>query len=650
METYTTTNNKIPWYHRKPLNIGIVLSLILATFVPLTLLSISLYQTSWNNTWQEVSEKYHLVAKSLSSPISLYISDQRTIAQLIGHNIDRIRDGEKESILQRYLMESVELSHGIRSLTWYENEEKIITSDSRDENQPTISISVYKKIYEKIKASESWQLSSIHKDTKHNELDILLSEPIYDDQDQLKGIIIAMLDPFILQAIRELADFDHNGYAFIINSNGQIISHPFQADASQISNKSNLEMLKELRTDNSGVGEYFSRLDQQMVVAGYASVTGLDWGVIVQQPKQEISAKVQNLIWIQLRWGIIGLCFAIGVAYFLIRWIQTPLKALMESIALLIQNDFKGIISPASKSAPYEIQKLAVTMNMLTTRFQNSKDIIANMNISLQERIDEATQQLNQTNIELEKALIEAKSASEAKGSFLANMSHELRTPMNAIIGYGEILEEEMVDRELPELLPDIKKILSSSQHLLSLINDILDLSKIEAGKMELHLENFSLNTLFEDICESVQPLVAKNENQIRLIENNTNGNIYADQTKLKQIILNLISNSAKFTQKGEIEVILNNVRNNHRQCLEIQIKDNGIGMNEEQLSHVFNEFTQADSSTTKKFGGTGLGLAISEHFCQMMGGEIRVESSLNNGTTFFVTLPVNVVDVTLVN
>lgn len=258
-------------------------------------------------------------------------------------------------------------------------------------------------------------------------------------------------------------------------------------------------------------------------------------------------------------------------------------------------------------------------------KLQNSKNI-------LEDLVSERT-------IELASARDDAVRANKAKSRFLANMSHELRTPLNAITGFSQLIQLYAKENKLEQLEKDIDKVLNSSVHLLALISDLLDMSKIEAGKMDLHIETINMNSMIESVREIAEELAKHNDNTVTISINDSIETIRSDEKKLKQILLNLISNACKFTKNGNIYLSVK-TNDEHAGYVLFEIKDTGIGIPTEKLHRLFNDFTQVDSSTSKEFGGTGLGLSLSKQFCELMGGNIAVESEEQVGTTFSVYIP----------
>jgi adenylate cyclase len=234
----------------------------------------------------------------------------------------------------------------------------------------------------------------------------------------------------------------------------------------------------------------------------------------------------------------------------------------------------------------------------------------------------------------------EAEDANRAKSQFLANMSHELRTPLNAVIGITEMLIEDAEEFGQDDFVEPLQRISRAGKHLLDLINDILDLSKIEAGKVEFHLEEFDLQGLVRDVGTTIGPLAKKNGNSLTIECPQDFGSIQTDQTRLRQIILNLLSNACKFTKAGKVLLRVGTPTNRSAEQVVIAVSDTGIGLSEEQIGKLFEDFSQADSSTTKRFGGTGLGLAISRRLARMMGGDIEVTSTPGTGSTFMLSIP----------
>lgn len=347
--------------------------------------------------------------------------------------------------------------------------------------------------------------------------------------------------------------------------------------------------------------------------------------------------------------GILGLLSILGglfAARFLQGSITRPITELGK-VAKKVEAERDFSVRAKSMGGGQEIEAMVTAFNDMLVTVQNrteelhlATEELEQTNRTLEDKVQERT-------VELEHAMIAAKDANQAKSAFLAKMSHELRTPMNAIIGYSEILLEDAEDDEDEATCEDLNKILAAARHLLGLINDVLDLSKIEAGRMDLFVEEQSVAGLTEQVYSTVAPLVAKGANEFVIDCPKDIGVIRVDATKLRQILLNLISNAAKFTEKGTITLKVERTSAGTDARIRFSVSDTGIGMSPEQMDRVFEAFTQAEASTASKFGGTGLGLAITKQFAQLMEGDVTLESEMGKGSTFTVDLPVSVNDKT---
>ena len=321
-------------------------------------------------------------------------------------------------------------------------------------------------------------------------------------------------------------------------------------------------------------------------------------------------------------------------------------KAITEPILELCRtarsvSEQKNFSVRAARAATDELGQLVTGFNEMLEEIQTRDEELRRHREHLEEEVAGRTRELTAVNRDLTLAKERAEEASHAKSRFVANVSHELRTPLTVIIGYSQLLQEEAAGRGNARLETDLGRIQDSGSHLRNLINDLLDLSKIEAGKMTLFLEDFDVARLVSDVAASTHTLAAQNSNHFAVDCPPDIGALHGDVTKVRQTLLNLLSNACKFTRQGRIRLAARREAGNGSQWIAFCVEDTGIGIAEADLAKLFQPFTQGDPSTTRRFGGTGLGLALSRRFCEMMGGTLTVNSQPGRGSTFTARLPV---------
>jgi signal transduction histidine kinase/CheY-like chemotaxis protein len=369
-----------------------------------------------------------------------------------------------------------------------------------------------------------------------------------------------------------------------------------------------------------------------------APLTGFK--LVFSVPEGEVLASAWALQRLLALFGVFALALMGLVVVLVARRVTEPVNRLRAAAGELEAGRHDPALLARVAARPDELGDLARTFEAMAREIRAREQRLAEWNQNLERTVAERTAELAEVAEEAREARAAADAANQAKSAFLANMSHELRTPMNAIIGYSEMLLEEVTDAGHTAYAGDLGRINAAGKHLLALINDILDLSKIEAGKMTVYLERFEVARMLDDVVATVQPLVGKRGNRLEVACAPDCGSMRSDLTKVRQALFNLLSNASKFTETGRIGLEAARRPAADGDWISFRVSDSGIGMSPAQVAKLFQPFTQADASTTRQYGGTGLGLAISRRFCRMLGGDITVESEVGRGSTFTVTLP----------
>lgn len=491
--------------------------------------------------------------------------------------------------------------------------------------------------------------------------------PVYDS-DQFLGVVALDLTLDTLNSYISGLDLPES-HLFLVNAQGQLLAHPSLVHSHQKHLPPLAQAFPPALADQwqrfpAGQSMQIREMDGYLVID--KPLTNAPWRVVFWMPMSAVSRILLEKNFFPALVLLLGLMLMLAIAQWLTRReFILPAGQLLEHIqqeseALAQGNqDVAPPIPPwvsqnwrpwfvtisetfaANRSLLQQSQEAATELKLKAESLTQARASLQEVNQKLAEANQNLEQKVAQRTTELIAAMEAAEAANQSKSSFLANMSHELRTPMNAIIGYSEMLIEEAEELEPAEFVPDLQKIQVAGKHLLLLINDILDLSKIEAGRMELYLETFDLKTLVDEVVSTIQPLLEKNHNRLAIVCDRNMGSLHADLTKVRQILFNLLSNACKFTEAGRISLTIER----QDEWVSFQVKDSGIGMTPEQMAKLFQPFTQADASTTRKYGGTGLGLAITQRFCQMMGGKLDLKSALGEGTSFTLRLPTVVPD-----
>jgi signal transduction histidine kinase/DNA-binding response OmpR family regulator len=451
---------------------------------------------------------------------------------------------------------------------------------------------------------------------------VIIAVPIVDAQRNLVGFLAGTVNLSEVQRLSNYSRIGANGQTVVVDRRGRVIAHPRQDWRLEAKDLSSEAVFQQSLGQESGVSWYTDLDGNVPSVAGFATVPLVGWKVWISQPVADLRTEINPLIFSTLEWLLVAIVLALVLGFLAAAWITRPVVELTRAAGRIAQGDFVTPVVVRERFAAKELRALAHTFNEMARQLSGAYT-------TLEEKVSQRTSELQAANQELARA-------NKLKSEFLANVSHELRTPLSAIIGFSQILLDGIDGPVNDDQLQDITQVNKSGQSLLALINQILDLSKIEAGKMELNLERVELPALISSVLDSISPLAQ--EKGLRIDTRFPAGlpAVEADAARLKQILINLLSNAVKFTDRGHIEVMAQP----SGRMVRIAVKDTGIGISTEAQKLIFEEFVQGDGSSTRRHGGTGLGLSIARKLVEMHGGAITVVSEPGLGSTFTFTIP----------
>ncbi len=401
------TNNKHSGsIFAQPLHRILLTGLALVAVVPLIFLGFKLYQLAWEEAWREISEKHQLLAQNLAAPISLYVEDQMTALGLLSSFINYAHaKGPIDSIdIQRHqvIRDAMKRLDGFRSVSLVNLEGSIVISTRKDLAANERALFEREKCYLYTRSNDKWFLSGIKQSPFDLQPAVMMSMPVHDSDGRQRAVLMGELRIDLIEELRQRIKFGIKGHSAIMDQNGRVVAHPNADWMASMKDLASLSIVQKMMRGETGVTEFYSPFIKANMVAGYAAVPGINWGIMVPQPKPEVEARVNRILHAQLTWGLIGLALALLIAWLLARWISVPMKKMSAVASGMPGNQFKGGLPAISRYAPYEVQSLCTSFDTMVKGLQGARDELDNINQSLQSRVDEATHELQKANKQLQ--------------------------------------------------------------------------------------------------------------------------------------------------------------------------------------------------------------------------------------------------------
>jgi len=616
---------------RRPLNQLLLGAFVLVALVPLTLLGVRLYHAAWDDAWREIHEKHRLLAMNLASPLQLYVKDHQTMLAMLAN---RLGEHPTDSEIVDLLQDSSTILPDFRNLSLLSRDGELVYTTALSTIAPgQRRLFARDQVFLDTLEQGRPCLSRMRYSPLTDEPTILMSQPITDERGHIKAVLLAELNIAYIEQLRRNIHFGDRGHSAIVDQSGHVIAHPNPDWMREIRDLSHLSVVRKMMAGKTGVTEFYSPFVKQDMVAGYTSVPGIGWGVMVPQPKAEVARQVNALLYTNLGWAVAGLLLAIGMAVFMARVISRPLRQLATAADGMVRNRFRGELPSPGRNVPREIAQLDDALHNLISGLLISRHRLEQLNENLQHRVDEATARLRETNEQLEAALRRA-------DEFIGFARHDLRKPLAVIRDIIDTLHDELritgkPPADLPELLDLIRR---SDDYMQDIVNDFL-------GEIVLHEDSITcepvavdLNLLIRFIVTSNRAYAERKQIALHTELDEHLPEIRADDTRITQVINNLVDNAIKYAPHGSAVTIRTRHTGNRICC---EVTDEGPGLTDTDMEKVFTRFARLSNRPTGGETSTGLGLAICRRIVELHGGEIGVTNNPGKGCTFWFCLPV---------